>query len=60
MGLPNGFYVPTHTYIMCFFFEMTKRIILSLGHAKDAWSSPIGQISTMLKVYLELHYLLNG
>jgi hypothetical protein len=49
----------THTHTMCFFFEMTKQIILSLGHAKDAWSSPIGQISTMFKVCLELHYLLN-
>jgi hypothetical protein len=61
---PNGppkWFLCAYTHIHhVFFFEMTKRIILSLGHAKDAWSSPIGQISTMLKVYLELHYLLNG
>jgi hypothetical protein len=37
-----------------------QKKLSSLGHAKDAWSSPIGQISTMLKVHLELHYLLNG
>jgi len=44
LSLPNGFYVPIHTHTHThthhvFFFETTKKIILSLGHAKDAWSS---------------------
>jgi hypothetical protein len=62
LSLPNGFYVPihTHTYTSCFFFWNDKKNYPFTWTCQRCLELPIGQISTMIRVCLELHYLFNG